>query len=121
MVLAEGDASCEIETFRSHAVPPANDSLAGDPVAAPTDSITKAIRRTSATEASIERSTIDRVLANPFEFLKATRIVPEQQNGSVIGIRIFGVAPGSLLSALGFETAIVSRTSTDSRWERPSR
>ena len=104
VVLAEGDASCEIETFRSRAVTPVNDNPA-DPIRspAPADDITKAIRRTSATEASIERSAIERVLANPFEFLKATRIVPEQQNGNVIGIRVFGIGPGSLLSALGFE------------------
>jgi len=43
------------------------------------------------------------VLANPFEFLKATRIVPDQQNGNVVGIRLFGITSGSLLAALGFE------------------
>jgi len=103
VVLAEGDASCEIETFRSRAVIRANDHWGADPVAAPADDITKAIRRTGTNEASIERSAVERVLANPFEFLKATRIVPEQKDGNVIGIRVFGVGPGSLLSALGFE------------------
>jgi general secretion pathway protein C len=99
VLLAEGDTVCEIETFRARAI----EATLVDPGAAPPDDITKAIHKGGSNEARIERSAIDRVLANPFEFLKATRIVPEQQNGNVVGIRLFGISPGSLLGALGFE------------------
>ncbi len=103
VVLAEGDATCQIETFRSRVLATTSESRLDEVVAAPEGDITKAVRRVNATETRIDRSAIGRVLANPFEFLKATRIVPEQQNGAVVGIRLFGIRPDSLLGALGFE------------------
>jgi general secretion pathway protein C len=32
------------------------------------------------------------------------RVVPEQRDGKVLGIRLFGIRPGTLLSALGLKS-----------------
>ena len=48
--------------------------------------------------------------------MKSARIVPEQKDGKVVGIRMFGIRPETLLGTLGFRTAIVSESSTVSTW-----
>jgi general secretion pathway protein C len=82
VVLEADGAACQIQMFQSRTV-------------------LRAITEPPAMR--LNRETIDKVLANPFEYLKGVRIVPEQQNGNVIGIRLVGIAPGSLLSTVGFE------------------
>jgi general secretion pathway protein C len=81
VVLESQGASCQVQMFQSQTV----------------------VSSADAPPMRVDRETIDKVLANPFEYLKGVRIVPEQQNGNVIGIRLFGVTPGSLLAAAGFE------------------
>jgi general secretion pathway protein C len=81
VVLASDGASCQVQMFQSQTQVASADAPA----------------------MRLNRETIDKVLANPFEYLKGVRIVPDQQNGNVIGIRLFGITPGSLLQAIGFE------------------
>jgi general secretion pathway protein C len=50
----------------------------------------------------VERASIEQVVSNP-GLLRAVRIVPEQRGGQIIGLRLFGIRPGSLLSALGLQ------------------
>jgi hypothetical protein len=65
--------------------------------------IATGIRRVSSTEFRLKRETVDRVLENQTELMRQTRIVPEQDQGKVVGIRMFGVRSDSLLGLLGFE------------------
>ncbi len=67
------------------------------------DDIKKGIVRVSATEFNIDRGVVDKILENQAELMKQARIVPEQENGKVVGIRLFGVRPDTLLGALGME------------------
>jgi len=57
------------------------------------------------TETSFEvaATMVDHALEVQAELMRSARIVPEQENGRVVGIRLFGVKPGSLMGALGFE------------------
>jgi hypothetical protein len=61
------------------------------------------IRRVSSTEFRLKRETVDRILENQAELMRQTRIVPEQEQGKTVGIRMFGVRPDSLPALLGFE------------------
>jgi general secretion pathway protein C len=54
-------------------------------------------------EFNIERSVVDNILENQAELMKSTRIVPEKENDKVVGIRLFGIKPDSLLGTLGLE------------------
>jgi general secretion pathway protein C len=75
--------------------PPARGASTVDPA------IKKGIRKLSDTSFQIDRGVVDRILENQAELMKQARIVPEQENGRVVGIRLAGVRPDSLLSTLG--------------------
>jgi general secretion pathway protein C len=66
-------------------------------------SISKGIQRVSATEFNIDRGVVDRILENQAELMRQARIVPEQENGKMVGIRLFGVRPDMLLGVLGMQ------------------
>jgi general secretion pathway protein C len=40
----------------------------------------------------------------PAPIIRSVRVVPEQQNGAIIGLRLFGIRPGSLLAAIGLKS-----------------
>ena len=65
--------------------------------------IAKGVRRVSATEFDVDRGVVDKILENQAELMRQARIVPEQENGKVVGIRLFGVRPETLLGTLGME------------------
>jgi len=61
------------------------------------------IHKISDTEFNVERSVVDSILENQAELMKSARIVPEKEGDKVVGIRLFGVRPDSLLGTLGIE------------------
>jgi general secretion pathway protein C len=64
-------------------------------------SISKGIQKISANEFNIDRTVVDKILENQAELMRQARIVPEQENGKMVGIRLFGVRPDTLLGVLG--------------------
>lgn len=66
-------------------------------------SIKNGIVRISATEFNVDRGVVDKILENQADLMRQARIVPEQENGKVVGIRLFGVRPDTLLGTLGME------------------
>jgi general secretion pathway protein C len=65
--------------------------------------ISDKIHKVSDTEFNVERSVIDSILENQAELMKSARIVPEKEGDKVVGIRLFGIRPESLLGTLGLE------------------
>lgn len=61
------------------------------------------IHKVSETEFNVERSVVDQILENQAELMRSARIVPEKEGDKVVGIRLFGVRPDSLLGTLGLE------------------
>jgi general secretion pathway protein C len=61
------------------------------------------IHRVSETEFNVERSVVDQILENQSELMRSARIVPEKEGDKVVGIRMFGIRPDSLLGTLGLE------------------
>lgn len=116
VVLSQGPSICQVRMFRPADAPgagmpaPAASEVAAAPRAAvsgrpgslPADIASK-IQRISATEFHVDRQVVDRVLENQAELMRSARIVPEQENGKVVGIRLFGIRPDTLLGALGME------------------
>ncbi len=62
----------------------------------------KQISKTGPNEYVIERSAVDRILEAQAELMKQ-RIVQDKEGDRVIGLKIFGVKSGSVLSMLGIE------------------
>jgi general secretion pathway protein C len=65
--------------------------------------IASKIHKVSDTEFNVERSVVDQILENQAELMRSARIVPEKEGDKVVGIRLFGVRPDSLLGTLGLE------------------
>ena len=65
--------------------------------------IASKIQKVSATEFNVDRQVVDKILENQAELMRSARIVPEQENGKVVGIRLFGIRPDTLLGTLGLE------------------
>jgi len=65
--------------------------------------LAKGIQKLSATEYNIDRGVVDKILENQADLMRQARIVPEQENGKVVGIRLFGVRPDTLLGVLGMQ------------------
>jgi general secretion pathway protein C len=113
--LTAADKLCQVLLFRT-AVPLA---AAPPPAAAPTPDapppptrsgptpvppeIASKIQKVSDNEFNVDRSVVDKILENQAELMRSARIVPEQKDGKVVGIRLFGVRPDTLLGTLGLQ------------------
>lgn len=78
-------------------------STSATPLSNATRTVASKIRKLSDTEFEIERSAIDQIMDNQLELTKNVRLVPESKDGKVVGIRLFGIRPGSLPALLGLE------------------
>jgi general secretion pathway protein C len=72
----------------------------GKPVPA---EIASKIHKVSETEFNVERAVVDNILENQAELMRSARIVPEKEGDKIVGIRLFGIRPDSLLGTLGLE------------------
>jgi general secretion pathway protein C len=90
------------KTVAAAPTPSAAPAPAGGAPGVPAD-IAKGIQKVSATEFNIDRAVVDKILENQADLMRQARIVPEQENGKMMGIRLFGVRPDTLLGTLGME------------------
>jgi general secretion pathway protein C len=109
--MTSGGQLCQTAMFK----PPAAASAAAPPpvAAAPPpaaggagsvgDDIKKGIQKVGPNEFNVDRGVVDKILENQAELMRQARIVPEQENGKVVGIRLYGVRPDTLLGTLGME------------------
>ncbi len=106
--MASGGQLCQSQMFK-----PAPEPSSSAPAAAPmpsarpgtgvSEDIKKGIQRVGPNEFNVDRGVVDKILENQAELMRQARIVPEQENGKVVGIRLFGVRPDTLLGTLGME------------------
>jgi general secretion pathway protein C len=98
---------CQVQMFKPPAAPSASASAAPAPEKGGAESIDgqikNGIRKVGPTEFDVDRGVVDKILENQAELMRQARIVPEQQDGKVVGIRLFGVRPDTLLGTLGME------------------
>lgn len=110
-VWLEGDSVCQSSLFGIEPPPP---SASPETPAAPAETASKGgraldpeiaskIRKISDTEYEIDRSAVDKIMTDQAELMKSARIVPEQKDGKVLGIRLFGIRPETLLGTMGFQ------------------
>lgn len=59
--------------------------------------------RLSGDEVRIPRRLIDDALEQQAELMRQTRVVPETKDGRIVGVRLFGVRPGTTLADVGFQ------------------
>jgi general secretion pathway protein C len=107
--MTSGAQLCQSQMFKPPPPPSASASAAPAPAPAPggasgvSEDIKKGIQRVGPYEFNVDRSVVDKILENQAELMRQARIVPEQENGKVVGIRLYGVRPDTLLGTLGME------------------
>lgn len=68
------------------------------------------IEKKSETKYVIARSLVDTVLQNQAELMRTARIIPHEQGGQVVGVKLYGIRRNSLLGKLGINNGDVLRT-----------
>lgn len=89
------------------AAPPAVAEAAG-PAADP--DIDQGIKQVSETKYSVKRSLIDKLLQNQGELMRSARVVPHEENGHVVGVKLYGIRKSSLFGKLGLQNGDMLRT-----------
>jgi general secretion pathway protein C len=110
--MTTGSQLCQTQMFKPPP-PPVASASAAPPAAAPpggatpvSDDIKKGVQKVSPNEFNIDRSVVDKILENQADLMRQARIVPEQENGKVVGIRLFGMENGDRLEKInGFDMA----------------
>lgn len=120
-----GSNPCELAMFAPPgegtpaAVPAANvtpvEAMPEEAPAAPTGAISAAdmdqgITRVSDTQYNVARNLVDQLLENQAELMRTARIIPHQENGRTVGVKLYGIRRNSLLGRLGIQNGDMLRT-----------
>src|SRR5262249_3392981 len=62
------------------------------------------IKKVAPEQYAVDRRVVDKVLENPIDLVRSVRVVPEQENGRFVGLRLLGFGADSLLGLLGLQT-----------------
>jgi len=115
-------APCQITMFtdpEAAAAPAAHPAIVAAarpaPPAPPGGSISAAdmesgISRVSDTNFNVQRSFVDQILAHQGELMRTARIIPHEQGGRVVGVKMYGIRRNSLLGHLGLQNGDMLRT-----------
>ncbi|MGD8859819.1 MAG: type II secretion system protein GspC [Myxococcales bacterium] len=74
------------------------------------DDLDSNITKVSDTKFTVQRSLVDKVLENQAEIMRSARVVPHEQNGKVVGVKLYGIRRNSLLGKLGLQNGDLLRT-----------
>ena len=88
------------------AAKPGNDRKAG----LSDQELTDGIEKLSDTKFNIQRGLVDKVLANQGSLMKSARVIPHEENGRVVGVKLYGIRRNSLLGRLGVRNGDMLRT-----------
>ena len=68
------------------------------------------IQQLSDTSYAINRQLVDRILANQAELMRTARVIPHEEDGRVVGVKIYGIRRSSVLGRLGIQNGDMLRT-----------
>lgn len=94
---------CQSSLFVRAAEPPKPAGPREPAAAAPPPEFASKIARLSDHELRIERSLVDSTLRDPSALMRSVRILPDSRDGEIVGLRLAGIRPGTLLDALGIK------------------
>jgi general secretion pathway protein C len=87
------------------AKPPAGAKMAGPSMTPPPgggSDLASRIRKTGEHEYEVDRTAVEQLIANPADLMK-TRVVPDKVGDQVVGLKLYGIKPNSLLGMIGLE------------------
>jgi general secretion pathway protein C len=97
------------------AAPPPGPAGEEKPPPAPKSAISEeelnaGITQVSDTQYSVARGLLDKVLSAQAELMRAARVIPYEENGRVVGVKVYGIRRAALLGKLGIQNGDVLRT-----------
>jgi len=90
--------------------PPPAAAAPADPNAAADAELDQGIKASSETKYSVKRSLVDKLLLNQGELMRSARVVPHEENGRVVGVKLYGIRKTSLFGKLGLQNGDMLRT-----------
>ena len=70
----------------------------------------RGITKVSERSYTIERGLVDRLLANQAALMRTARVIPHEEGGRVVGVKLYGIRRNSLLGRLGVQNGDMLRT-----------
>ena len=64
----------------------------------------------SETKFTVQKTFVDKILQNQAAIMSSARIVPHEENGQVVGVKMYGIRRNSLLGKLGMQNGDLLRT-----------
>lgn len=119
--LKGSDGLCSVTLFADNSGKPAP-GKAAKPAAKPTpkpaarsggvaqNDLDQNITKVSDTNYKVNRTLIDKLLSNQAELMRSARVVPHQQNGQTVGVKLYGIRRKSVLGHLGLQNGDLLRT-----------
>ncbi len=123
VVVSSSSGACQLLMFEEEdAASARTPAVASNPAPAPTDpanarnaglsdaDLDQGIEKISDTKFRIQRSLVDKALANQGSLMRAARVIPHEENGRVVGVKLYGIRRNSLLGRLGVRNGDMLRT-----------
>jgi general secretion pathway protein C len=83
--------------------PPAKSSISEE-------ELNQGITQVSDTSYTVARGLLDKVLGAQSELMRAARVIPYEENGRVVGVKVYGIRRAALLGKLGIQNGDILRT-----------
>mgnify|MGYP001819442250 FL=1 len=121
VIVASGGGTCQLQMFEEEdPAAPKPVTVASQPSRASSsnprnaglsdEELNDGIEKISDTQFNIQRSLVDKVLANQGSLMKTARVIPHEEDGRVVGMRLYGIRRTSLLGRLGVRNGDMLRT-----------
>ena len=68
------------------------------------------IQKVSDTQYNVSRSLLNKVLENQAALMSSARVIPQEENGRTVGVKLYGIRHTALLGRLGLQNGDVLRT-----------
>lgn len=122
VVLSTGGTLCDLNMFGAPppsapvaSAPTSSPIVIAEPASADTGGIEATdldanIHQVSDTSYTVNRGLVDRLLANQAALMSAARVIPHEEDGRTVGMKIYGIRRSSLLGRLGIQNGDMLRT-----------
>jgi general secretion pathway protein C len=74
------------------------------------EELNQGITQVSDTSYTVARTLLDKVLGAQSELMRAARVIPYEENGKVVGVKVYGIRRAALLGKLGIQNGDILRT-----------
>lgn len=82
----------------------------GSPEGLDASELEAGISQVSENEFSIDRGLVNKLLSNQAALMRTARVIPHEEGGRVVGVKLYGIRRSSLLGRLGIQNGDMLRT-----------